>query len=243
MNKPEDDDQRSLLAMIFDPPTAIAGLCALMAVLHVALAFAPARLARQAWRLFEVSPKPMLMALERGDLVRVARAFLGHMFFHVNAAHLLLNVAAILTLGAIAYREMEARDGEHKNDAAVSFLAFFLISGMAAAAVFILVTPESYRPMIGASGGAAGLAGACAWIFVTRASDGQPRSGALRNGFFLVLISAALIASSIYFDTSPLSLRLFGSVSAWQAHVGGYVFGVVAYPLFERMAGARRQGA
>lgn len=240
MNKPEDDGQRGLLAMILDPPSVIAGLCALMAVVHVALAFAPARTAWRAWRLFEVSPRPLLLALERGDLVRAARAFLGHMFFHVNAPHLLLNVAAILGLGAIVYREMEAREPARRNDAAVAFLAFFLISGMAAAAVFILATPDSYRPMIGASGGAAGLAGACAWIFVTRNSGGQPRPDALRNAIFLVLISAALLASSIYLDTSPLSLRLFGSVSAWQAHMGGYVFGVLAYPLFERMAGARR---
>lgn len=237
MTTPRNDDQRSVLAMTLDPPNAIAGLCAFMAVLHVALTLSPARVARQAWRYFELSPKPVLRALEQGEFLRAARAFLGHMFFHVNAVHLLLNLAAVLCLGAIVYREMAARAVVRRSDAATAFLAFFLISGMAAAMVFVLASPDSYRPMIGSSGAAAGLAGAVAWIFVTRSAVGRPRSGGLRNAVVLVLVSAVLIALSVYLDTSPLSRRLFGTISAWQAHVGGYAFGVVAYPLFERLAG------
>ncbi|PQA88921.1 rhomboid family intramembrane serine protease [Hyphococcus luteus] len=238
MTSPEDDDQRSLLAMIIDPPNAIAGLCALMAALHAALAFAPARLVGQVWRLFELSPRPVLMALERGDVASAARAFLGYMFFHVNAAHLLINLAAILALGAVVYREMEARAAARKSDAAAAFIAFFMISGMAAGAAFVLARPDAYQPMIGASGGAAGLAGACAWLFVTRTGEGGGLAGDALNFVILVLTSAVLIIASIYLDTSPLSHKLFGSASAWQAHVGGYVFGVFAYPLFERLAGA-----
>ncbi|MCK5750347.1 MAG: rhomboid family intramembrane serine protease, partial [Oricola sp.] len=188
-----------------------------------------------------LSPKSILRALEEGEFLRAARGFLGHIFFHVNAVHLLLNLAAVIGLGAIVYREMEARTVERKSDAGTAFLAFFLISGMAAAMAFVLASPESYQPMIGSSGSAAGLAGACAWIFVTRSAVGRPRPGGVRNGLALVFISAALIGLSIYLDTSPISRRLFGTISAWQAHVGGYVFGVLAYPLFERMAGPGRR--
>ncbi len=238
MKTPEDDDQRSLLAMIVDPPNAIAGLCALMAVVHVALAFAPGRLAYAMWRLFEVSPKLILIGLDRGEYARAARAFLGHMFFHVNVGHLLINLTAVLVLGGVVYREMEARAHARKSDAAAAFIAFFLISGMAAAAVYVLARPDSFQPMIGASGGAAGLAGACAWLFTTRTAEGGGFVGDLLNIVILILVSAVLIAGSVYLDTSPLSLKLFGTVSAWQAHVGGYVFGVIAYPLFERLSGA-----
>lgn len=236
MNTPENAEQRSLLAMVIDPPNAIAGLCAFMASLHVALAFSPARVESQTWRFFELSPKRVLFALEKGDFVSVARALLGHIFFHVNVTHLLVNLLAVLLLGAIVYREMAARAHERKSDVTAAFIGFFLISGMAAGCVYILAMPDSYQPMIGASGAAAGLAGACAWLFVTRNGEGGPHPGVFRNLFILVLISVVLIALSIFLDTSQLSMRLFGSVSAWQAHVGGYVFGLVAYPLFERLA-------
>lgn len=262
MNQTEDDDQRSLLAMIVDPPNAIAGLCALMAVLHVAVALAPARLARQAWRLFEVSPRPVLRALSEGDVIAPARSFLGYMFFHVNAAHLLINVAGILCFGAIAYRELDARDGERKSDAAVSFIAFFLISGMAAAAFYVLTSPDSYRPMIGASGGAAGIAGAVVLIFARQDWPGLPFSKMANTAIVAAAISAALVALNVvlYFcfdflldllqSKKILLEHLFqwrillntwlGAASAWKAHAAGYVFGMLAFPLFERMAGARR---
>ena len=237
MNPTKDDEQPSLLDMIKDPPNAVAGLCAFMAVLHVVLSLAPVRFARQAWRLFEVSPKPLLWALEHGHYVRAVRAFIGHMFFHVNAVHLLTNVAAIVALGSLVYREFEARAPERRSDASVAFLAFFLTSGLAAAAVYVLARPDSFQPMIGASGGAAGLAGACAWLFAVQNGDSGKLVSAFLNAALLVGVSAALIGASIYLDTSQLSMRLFGSASAWRAHVGGYVYGILAYPLFERLAG------
>ena len=239
MNTSRENNHKSLLAMVADPPNAIAGLCAFMAVLHVSLEFTPARLARQTWRYFDLSPRTVLRALDNEDYLRVARSLIGYMFFHVNAVHLLMNLAAIIVLGGIVFREMEARGTERRSDASTAFVAFFLISGMAAAMVFVLANPQSYQPMIGASGAAAGLAGACAWIFVTRSGVGQPRPGAVKNAVILVVVSAVLIGLNIFADLSPVSVRLFGTVSAWQAHVGGYVFGVLFYPLFERLAGPR----
>ncbi len=243
MNTHKDDEQRGLLAMIANPPNAVAGLCVIFVSLHIALALIPAGAARQIWRYFELSPKRALRALEAGEFFRVVRTLIGHIFFHVNLAHLLINLAAVLVLGTIVHREMAARAQQRKSDATTAFFGFFLISGMMAGAVFILSVPDSYQPMIGASGAAAGLAGACAWLFVTRTSAGKPSPNALRNLLVLFLVSAALIAASYFLDTSKVSLKLFGSVSAWQAHVGGYVFGLVFYPLFERLAGAAHEPA
>ena len=238
MTTPDNDRQRSLFASIIDPSDTIAAICIFMAGLHVALAFLPVRIAIQAWRLFEISPRAILAAFENGDAYSAARAFLGHIFFHVNAAHLLINITGILILGAVVYREMAARATVRKSDAPAAFIAFFLISGMAAAAAYVFASPDSGRPMIGASGAAAGLAGACVWIYVTRYRAGGARAGFSLNFLIIALTSVLLVVSSILLDTSPISHALFGSASAWQAHIGGYLFGVFAYPLFERLAGA-----
>ena len=74
-------------------------------------------------------------------------------------------------------------------------------------------------------------------------SDGEPRRGVLKNSAILILISASVIALTIFLDTSKLSHMLFNNNSAYPAHIGGYLFGVLTYPVFERFAGAGKQHA
>ncbi|GJL92602.1 rhomboid family intramembrane serine protease [Hyphococcus sp.] len=215
-------------------PDAVAGIVLLLSVIQIGTALAPVRAVRRVWRMVEISPGRILRAVEAGDLAGVVRPYLGHMFFHINLVHYLMNVIAILAAGTFVFREMKSRATPGKSDASAAFIAFFLLSGLAAGFVFVAANLHSYTPMIGASGAAAGLFGAGVWILVMR-NHGENRS----TRYCIVAVAVAtldIVLASFLLDNSFLSQVLFNSPSAWQAHLGGYLFGVLFYPLFERMA-------
>lgn len=240
MDKPEHPGRGDWLALLKSPPDSVAAIGVILSVIYIATALAPDRIVFQTWRLFELSPARVLSAGENGDYVSFARAFLGHAFFHINLAHLVFNLLAVIVAGALVHSEMTRRAAARKSDAAAAFLAFFILSGMFAGLGYVVAEAQSFRAMIGASGAAAGLVGACVWIMTTRGEDGAPAENPGRSALLIMGISAILISLSIMLDTSKLSVMVFGSTTVWQAHIGGYIFGVFAYPFFERLARAGR---
>ncbi len=221
-------------------PNAVAAPAFLISVIQIATALAPSGAVRRVWRLFELSPARVIRALEAGDLAGVVRPYLGYMFFHVNFAHYALNLIATVIAGVFVYREMDAHAQPGKSDAPAAFLAFFILSGLAAGFTFSAANQNAYTPMIGASGAAAGLFGAALWIFLMRSEPEKPQQPAWRPAALLGVATLDIIMASYLLDTSPLSHFLFNSASAWQAHAGGCIFGVLFYPLFERMAASSR---
>ena len=219
-------------------PDAVAALALLMSLAQIGTALAPLGAVRRLWRWVELSPGRIVRAVEAGDLLGVVRPYLGHMFFHINLAHYVMNVLAMLIAGSFVFREMKAHGKPGKSDATAAFIAFFLLSGLAAGFVFTAVNLSSFRPMIGASGAAAGLFGAAVWILIMRSGDGRRSKRYLLA--CLAVASVNVMLASYLLDTSVISRFLFNSASAWQAHLGGYVFGVIFYPLFERMAASSR---
>jgi membrane associated rhomboid family serine protease len=113
------------------------------------------------------------------------------------------------------------------------YLAFYLVSGLVAAAAHIAVQPNSTVPVIGASGAIAGVMGAYFVLF-----PNVPIRTLLL--FFLVLIRDIPAKWLLGFW---LVLQFFTSPNegvAWVAHVGGFVFGaIVAFLLRERLRPAR----
>ncbi|HEX5438127.1 MAG TPA: rhomboid family intramembrane serine protease [Gemmatimonadaceae bacterium] len=113
------------------------------------------------------------------------------------------------------------------------FIVFYFVCGLIAAAVYILISPLSPVPTVGASGAISGILGAYLVLY--------PRARV--NMFFFIflipirawlvliwwfgwqLIAALPMLSSMRPDVS-------GGVAVW-AHVGGFVAGVVLIKLFE----------
>ncbi len=221
-------------------PDAVAAPALLISLIQIASELAPQAIVWRAWRLIELSPAKIARALEAGDLIAVIRPYLGYMWFHINFAHYFVNLAAIFAAGAFVYREMDLHGQPGKSDAPAAFLAFFILSGLAAGFAFAAANPHSFTPMIGASGAASGLFGAAVWIFLMRPEQGARQQSHWRRFALLALASIDIVMASYLFDTSPVSKALFNSASAWQAHAGGCIFGIVFYPLFERMARSSR---
>ncbi len=262
METPETTPRRSRWPWLDAIPNPVVAIALALSLVQVGMAAAPAGVVRRIWRLVEVSPARINHAAEASEWMGLVRPYLGHMFFHINLLHYVVNLAAIIVAGTLIYREMQSNTAPGKSDPAAAFIAFFLLCGMAGAFAFVALNPKTYMPMIGASGAAAGLFGALVLIAARRDWPALPLAGAAKTVFVIVAISAALLiinfvlyaffnfaldflqSKKIMLSQIPgwrrqLNIWL-GGASAWQAHAGGYLFGLIACPLFERMARASR---
>jgi membrane associated rhomboid family serine protease len=135
-------------------------------------------------------------------------AVLFSIFLHGSIWHIAGNMLFLWVFG----RRVEDRIGH------VGFAAFFLASGIVAAAAQVMADPNSVVPFIGASGAIAGVMGAYLVWF--------PR--AQINTLFFVFIIFWFRIPAWFLLAAWFVLQFFTSPNsgiAWVAHVGGFVFG------------------
>ncbi len=136
----------------------------------------------------------------------VLLALFTSMFLHGGVAHLLFNMWALWIFG----NNVEEAFGH------IGYLLMYLVGGLAATGVYVGLNPDATVPLVGASGAIAAAMGAYAVLF--------PRHQVLSLiGWFLVPLPAALFLV-IWFAAQ---FALGGGNVAWEAHVGGFVFGAV----------------
>ena len=99
----------------------------------------------------------------------------------------------------------------------LAYLAMYLAGGVAATLVFVFANPSSTIPLVGASGAIAAVLGVYAVLF-----PGHRIVSLV--GLWLVPLPAALFLG-IWFIAQ---FGLGGTNVAWEAHAGGFVFGLIA---------------
>jgi membrane associated rhomboid family serine protease len=147
------------------------------------------------------------------------------MFMHGSWLHLIGNMWFLHLFG----NNVEDSMGRRR------FLAFYLISGIAAAAVQVVLDPRAAVPMVGASGAISGVMGGYLLLY--------PKVRVLTLvplGFFITTFRLPAWTMLLYW----FAIQLFGGLSAlavsqnggvaFGAHVGGFVAGVVLVRLFAR---------
>jgi membrane associated rhomboid family serine protease len=119
------------------------------------------------------------------------------------------------------------------------FAIFYLLSGIAAAAMQVVAAPGSEVPMIGASGAVSGVLGAYLLLF--------PHANVLTLvifGFFWRLVSIpAVVVLGFWIVLQILNgLGSFGQAGgvAWFAHIGGFFAGMLFLLVLRPRALARR---
>lgn len=143
----------------------------------------------------------------------IALSVLTSMFLHAGIAHILFNMWSLWIFG----NNVEEAFGP------AAYLLVYLASGIVATGAFIVANPGLTVPLVGASGAIAGIMGAYLVLF--------PRHQILT----LILVRIVAIPA-LYF----LGLWLLGQFVlsadgvAWEAHVGGFVFGVLLTLPFRR---------
>lgn len=130
--------------------------------------------------------------------------FISYAFLHGGLMHLLGNMVAVLALGGIVV----ARIGQK------GFLLLYALSTLGGAAGFALLS-GSESPMVGASGAVFGLIGAWKfWEWQARQHFGSPM-----RPFWMSLLGLAILNIVLWV--------LLSGLLAWEAHLGGFLAGVL----------------
>jgi membrane associated rhomboid family serine protease len=115
----------------------------------------------------------------------------------------------------------------------LTFLVFYLLSGLAALGLQVATDPDSQVVTIGASGAIAGVLGAYARLY--------PRARVVTIViiiiFFTIITLPALLVLGLWFLLQLLPafsepVQSAGGGVAYFAHIGGFLFGVLAIKLF-----------
>ena len=147
------------------------------------------------------------------------------MFMHAGWMHIIGNMVFLWAFGP----EVEDAMGP------LQYLAFYLLSGLAASLAQIAIMPHSTIPNLGASGAIAGVMGA---FLVTYPRD-QIRAVLLLGWWTrITFIPAALLIGfwfliQIFDQVGAVADVQSGGGVAYAAHVGGFIFGAVTARIFE----------
>jgi membrane associated rhomboid family serine protease len=165
---------------------------------------------------------------------------LTYTFLHGDWIHLGLNGLWLAAFGTAVARRFGP----------LRFLGLFLLSGIAGAAAFLLVHPFGLEPVVGASAAISGaVAAAMRFAFEPGAPLGPGRSLSVANDNAYYV--PALPLARVFRDGRALTFLLvwfgcnilfgafarplgIGDVSvAWEAHIGGFLAGLLAFGFFD----------
>jgi membrane associated rhomboid family serine protease len=220
-------------------PASVTALCGVLIVIHLAktfvlnvdgqasllewFAFVPARL---------IAPEQLA-----GGYWPLLWTPFTHAFLHAGWEHLFANVAWLAIFGTPVARRYGA----------AGLLILFLVGALVGAVAFAATTLPQVQVLLGASGGIAALTGAALrFIFQPVVVDTDPETGERR-------VLGRRLASLRETWRNPTA-RFFGLVwivlnglvpfvplvmgsdvdVAWQAHIFGFLAGLLLVPLFER---------
>lgn len=141
---------------------------------------------------------------------------LSAMFMHGGFMHLFGNLLYLWIFG----------DNVEHRFGSLPFLAFYLISGLAATVAQIAIDPGSVIPNLGASGAISGVLGAYLVLF--------PRNRVTAIFFFNIIAIPAVVAIGVWIvfqffngiGSIMVSTETVGGV-AYAAHIGGFFAGVI----------------
>jgi membrane associated rhomboid family serine protease len=163
--------------------------------------------------------------------------FLTYSLLHANFTHIAFNMLWMLPFGSALARRFGP----------VRFFVFLAITAMAGAFAHLLTHPHEAAPMIGASAAVSGAMAASirfafqrgSFLSFTRGSadaaarvPALPLLRALRNGRVLAFLG---IWFGLNFVTGIGAIAVGSSVQsiAWQAHIGGFLAGLLLFSLFD----------
>lgn len=219
---------------IFNAPAAVSWMAVFTIACHVVFLFLPpAAQIRVAW-YGAVSPHKLLSG--EGGVVVALAPLVGHMLLHGGWLHLFFNMIWLMAFGAPVARRLDAERPVGAGSASFVFIGFYLACGVAGALSYVALHPDAKTLLIGASGGVSGLLGGLV-RFAFRPAYASPAEFSRLTDRPVLAWSGAIIALNGL--AAVFGSGLFGgdgSAIAWESHIGGYLFGLLAFPVFARFA-------
>jgi len=149
------------------------------------------------------------------------------LFLHGSLFHLLGNMWFLWIFG----NNIEDIMGSFR------FVIFYLLGGIVASLLQILIFASSTIPIIGASGAVSAVLGAYILKF--------PRARVKTLLFIFIFITVINVPAGVFigiwfFIQLISSVGRMASNVAWFAHIGGFLFGLLCIKLFQKKEGYRR---
>jgi membrane associated rhomboid family serine protease len=214
---------------IFRAPAVVLWLIAVLAALHALRLWLPPALAQDMIYEYALIParyshafvasQSGLAASWPGTILERAIPFVSYMGLHNDWTHLVLNSLWLLAFGPVVARRLGP----------VLFLIFFLICGVAGAFMYVGFNWGSPIPVVGASGAISGLMAAALRMLPGQAPWAEPGTAPLAPLFSrqILIFTAVWAAINLLAGVTGLGLGGESGMIAWQAHLGGFLAGLL----------------
>lgn len=202
-------------------PLGVAGLIGAILFVHAISLLGGIDATQAARTHFGVAPARIYTYISQQQFGAALTPLIAHQFMHGGSLHLVMNLAMLLQAGPIA--EM----GLNRNrDGVARFIVFFLLCGISGALLYCWLNPASMIPTIGASGAISGVFAGFLWAAIGLAKPGQRMlRPVLISALVFLLINVGLAWVGRALNVVPI---------AWESHLGGFLAGLILYPLLVR---------
>ena len=221
-------------------PAALTAYIILLAIIHLRVLLPPEI---ENWTVdafgfipLRYDSTPLNVAIPGGAGAKVW-TFVTYSLLHANLTHIGFNVLWLLPFGSALARRFGA----------LRFFLFMAVTAAAGALAHLITHEHALAPMIGASASVSGtMAAAMRFAFVKGSflsfSRGDADAAAkvpalslvraLRNPRVLGFL-AVWFGVNIIFGVGSIAIGAEGASVAWQAHIGGFLAGLMLFSLFD----------
>jgi membrane associated rhomboid family serine protease len=224
---------------IFNIPASVLGAAAVMIAVQITIGFLPGQTALDLVRLLAFIPARYSGAAAElpGGYPACVTSFVTYMLVHAGWLHLAVNLAWLVAFGSAVARRVGGR----------TFLTFSTLCGIAGALTHLAFHVGEMAPVVGASAAISGqMAAALRFVFgATRQSDeGDGRLDFTRAPLatlgqtfgdprILAFLGIWVAINVIFGFTAGSMVGAEGGI-AWEAHIGGFLFGLFSFGFFDR---------
>jgi len=220
--EPQTSPQKPRGPVFNQMPMGVAALIGIIITAHLVFSLQNQETKAAASATFALSPSQLAQDISTGNWTSALAMLFGYQFLHGGTLHLVMNLAMLLQAGPIAEAGLR-----RNQDSTIRFVIFFLFCGVGGGLVFCAFNPGAESVTIGASGAISGIFAGFLWGAIGLARQGQAMlMPVLASAVVFLLINVGLAALARGFNFVPI---------AWESHLGGFVAGLILYPIFARL--------
>jgi len=222
---------------IFNVPRAVMAASGLMIAIQVVRGFLPDEIDLTVLLALAFIPARYSGAAAElpGGYLTCITSFVTYMVVHGSWMHLVVNVLWMLAFGTAVARRIGAR----------GFYEFSILCGIAGACTHLVFHWGEMAPVVGASAAISGqMAGALRFIFFAKRLPGERAPdfrtaplaslGATFRDHRILGFLAFWVVLNAYFGLTSVSFGGTEGGIAWEAHIGGFLCGLLIFGFFDR---------